>query len=122
MPVVVQADLAEWSLTLTPAQIAPGQAVQLVIHNHGALPHALAVEGDDSYQETDAIGSQETTTLFLVAPPGGTLTLYCPLSYGQHRALGQEALLEVGTAEDPVAIASAAATPDAADTGAGDLA
>ncbi len=95
---VVPLRLVEWRLSPQALTIAPGTTVRFVVANEGALAHALAVEGEGVYAETGAIGSGETATLDLTFTRPGVYDLYCPLSYGQHRALGQEAVLVVGAA------------------------
>ncbi len=100
---VVPLHLVEWRLSPQALTIAPGTTVRFVVANEGVLAHALAVEGEGVYAETGAIGSGETATLDLTFTMPGVYDLYCPLSYGQHRALGQEAVLVVGAAAPPCA-------------------
>jgi|GEM_PF-5447290 len=90
---VVQLRLTEWHLIPETVTVAPGTPVRLIVANDGLLAHALAVEGEGVYAETGAIGSGETATLDLTFTLPGRYELYCPLAYGQHRALGQEAVL-----------------------------
>lgn len=96
----VQIELVEWSLTSSVSSVQPGR-VRFVATNHGALAHALAVEGDDFYQETDGIGSGESVVLEVTFEAAGSYDLYCPVNAGQHRSLGQESSLQVGQDEPP---------------------
>jgi plastocyanin len=91
----VRLDLTEWALTPARVTVAAGRPVRLVARNNGALPHALAVEGDGVYAETDGIGTAEAARLQLTFPAPGVYDLFCPVGAGQHRALGQEAQLTV---------------------------
>lgn len=92
-PQEVRVELTEWALSPNRVVVAAGRQVRFVVANRGDLPHALAVEGDGLYVETVAIGSAATTRLDVTFAAAGVYDLYCPLSTGQHRFLGQDGQL-----------------------------
>ncbi len=92
----VRVDLTEWSLSPARIQVTPGVVVRLLAANHGALAHALAVEGDGLYSETDTIGSGKTARLEVTFAAPGLYDIYCPIAAGQHRALGQDGKIAAG--------------------------
>lgn len=94
----VHVALAEWSLTPLQVDVPVGQPVRLLATNAGVLAHALAVEGEGLYAESDAAGSGQTVALDITFATPGTYDLYCPVGAGQHRALGQEAILVAASA------------------------
>lgn len=95
MPQEVRVDLTEWGLTPPQVTVAAGRPVRFVVTNHGALPHALAVEGDALYAETAGIGSSRSTPLIMTFSNPGVYDVFCPIGTGQHRLLGQEGTLTV---------------------------
>ena len=112
----VHVALGEWSLMPGHVSVFAGAPVRLIATNNGVLAHALAIEGDDVYAETDAIGSEQTATLDVTVSPG-FYDLYCPIAAGQHRALGQDGKLEATADPIPVALPTAGeAATDAAGT------
>lgn len=94
----VRVDLTEWRLTPPQVTVAAGRPVRFVVTNHGAIPHALAVEGDALYAETAGIGSSRSARLQVTFNNPGVYDVFCPIGTGQHRLLGQEAVLTVVTA------------------------
>lgn len=91
----VRVDLSEWGLTPSHVTLAVDRPVRFTVTNHGAIPHALAVEGDGLYAETDGIGTSGTVRLQVTFSSPGVYDLFCPIGTGQHRALGQEGSLTV---------------------------
>jgi plastocyanin len=124
-PQEVRVNLAEWSLSPDRFQVVPGVPVRLLATNGGALTHALAVEGDGLYAETQPIASHQTARLELTFSAPGLYDVYCPIAAGEHRALGQDGKIAAGPeaadlldltsapAEEP-ALASADGTVDSA--------
>jgi plastocyanin len=92
-PLVVRVDLGEWSLTPSRVAVAAGRPVRFLATNRGAIPHALVVEGEGVYAETQAIGSAGTARLDVTFDAPGVFDLFCPLGDGQHRLLGQDGRL-----------------------------
>ncbi|MBI3971367.1 MAG: hypothetical protein HY332_08755 [Chloroflexi bacterium] len=115
VPQEIRLHLTEWALEPTVVNVVAGSVIRLVAVNEGALPHVLAVEGDDVYVETDAIGSGGSASLELSFPVAGRFDLFCPVGEGLHRVLGQEAELHVLASIDglglPGADDAAEATP-----------
>jgi len=93
----VHISLGEWSLMPAHISVPAGVPLRLVATNDGVLAHALAIEGDDLYAETDAIGSSQSASLEVTVLPG-LYDLFCPVAAGQHRALGQDGKLEAADA------------------------
>jgi plastocyanin len=91
----VRVRLDEWTLLPARISVPVGRTIRLMAANAGALAHALAVEGDGTYAESEVLGSGQVGTLELTFTTPGTYDLYCPLNAGQHRALGQEGVLVV---------------------------
>ncbi|HEX2035872.1 MAG TPA: hypothetical protein VHS99_16965 [Chloroflexota bacterium] len=89
--------LSEWSLSPGRVAVLAGQATRLVAANDGALPHALAVEGDGFYVESETIGSDQSAVMEVIFPAPGIYDLFCPIGLGQHRLLGQDGTLIVTT-------------------------
>jgi plastocyanin len=111
----VHVALGEWSLTPEHVSVLAGAPVRFVATNGGVLAHALAIEGDGFYAETDAIGSRQSATLDVTFLPG-LYDLYCPVAAGQHRALGQDGKLEAVADAVPVDLSAAVeAATDTAD-------
>lgn len=96
----IHVSLDEWSLAPAQLTLRAGVPVHLVATNNGVLAHALAIEGDGFYAETDAIGSHQSTGLDL-SLLAGIYDIYCPVAAGQHRLLGQDGKLEA--VDDPTA-------------------
>lgn len=94
-PQEVRVDLTEWGLTPPQVTVAAGRPVRFVVTNRGAIPHALAVEGDALYAETAGIGSSRSAPLVVTFSNPGVYDVFCPIGTGQHRLLGQEGMLTV---------------------------
>src|SRR6185295_16619484 len=86
-------DLSEWTVSLTPSAVPPGQVV-FQVTNSGKVPHALEIEGRGVEKSTSRImpGANETLTLDLSA---GAYEAYCPVGKGSHKMLGMTSQLSV---------------------------
>jgi plastocyanin len=85
--------LSEWSLTPAQITVPVGRTVRFLAVNSGILPHALAVEGAGLYAESDVVGTGQSAPLDVTFSEPGTYDIYCPVNAGQHRALGQEGIV-----------------------------
>jgi hypothetical protein len=85
----------EWTLETDLRVTTAGTTVRFGVLNEGLLPHALAVEGDGLYLESDAVGAGDAAEFLLTFDQPGRYDLFCPVAAGQHRALGQEGVLLV---------------------------
>jgi plastocyanin len=91
----VRVSLTEWALTPARLTVPAGLPIRFAASNEGALPHSLAVEGPDTYAESEAAGSGGVAYLELTFRAPGLYDIFCPINAGQHRALGQEGVLNV---------------------------
>src|SRR6476620_1446873 len=73
-PSTVQVDLSEWTVSLTPKAVPPGQVV-FEVTNSGKVPHALEIEGRGVEKSTSRImpGASQTLSMDLRA---GTYEAY----------------------------------------------
>jgi plastocyanin len=85
--------LSEWSLTPAQINVPVGRTIRFLAVNSGILPHALAVEGADLYAESDVVGAGQSVPLDVTFSEPGTYDVFCPVNAGQHRALGQEGIV-----------------------------
>jgi plastocyanin len=99
----VRVSLTEWALIPARITVPAGLPIRFAAANQGALPHSLAVEGPDTYAESEAAGSGGVAYLELTFQAPGLYDIFCPINAGQHRALGQEGVLNVVPA-GPVAL------------------
>jgi hypothetical protein len=100
----VHVTLGEWSLSPVHFTVSAGVPVHFVATNNGVLAHALAIEGDAFYAETDAIGSHQSASLDVTILPG-LYDLFCPVAAGQHRALGQDGTFEAIEGDEAAEVA-----------------
>jgi len=100
-PVLINAQLSEWMVTLSEATVRTGP-VTFTITNGGSVPHAFEVEGPGMERETRLIQPGDSATLALTLQPG-TYKVYCPVGRGSHQKLGMETQLKVVRAAGTVA-------------------
>lgn len=81
---MVDAQLGEWFVKLTPATAKPGM-VHFTIRNVGKAIHSLAIEGQGIKQESPRIEAGKSTTLMVDLKPG-KYQVWCPV--GHHKAKG----------------------------------
>jgi plastocyanin len=99
-PAEIRLILTEWALTPAHITVPVGRTIRFLAINIGVLPHALAVEGDDLYEESETVGAGQTAPLEITFTIPGVYDIYCPVGAGQHRDLGQEGRLVVTAAID----------------------
>jgi len=94
---IVQVNLSEWKVSLTPGQVPPGSVV-FQVTNSGKVTHAFEIEGRGVEKSTSRImpGANATLTLNLRA---GTYEAYCPLGKGSHKMQGMMNHFSVGDAK-----------------------
>ncbi|WP_116996884.1 multicopper oxidase domain-containing protein [Desertimonas flava] len=97
---VISADLSEFSIALSAAQIGVGGSIEIT--NSGSMEHNLGIEGTDLLSEN--IPSGGTATLDISDLEPGTYTVYCEIP--GHAGSGMTATLVVG--DDAAAAAGAA--------------
>lgn len=97
----IRISLTEWALKPAQITVPVGRPVRLLAVNAGILPHALAVEGEGLYVETETVGAGQSAPLEITFSVPGTYDLFCPVNAGQHRALGQEGVLNATAANLP---------------------
>jgi len=112
-PTVVDVQLAEWKVSLSPDEVPPGRIV-FHVHNAGKVPHAFEIEGHGIERRTPEIPPGDGATLEAsvrlapAAPAKGAKAghgdayksynvykVYCPVGKGSHRMLGMHADLRV---------------------------
>jgi uncharacterized cupredoxin-like copper-binding protein len=97
--------LTETEFKIAPASPTVSKAgkVTITVKNSGKITHALAVQTPSGLVNTGPIAPGATATLTVDAAKAGKYTFFCPL--GNHRQLGMQGTLVVGSGG-----ASAAAT------------
>ncbi len=89
----VRVVLAEWSVTLSPARVPPGE-VTFEIRNAGSIPHGFEIEGHGIEREVANLARGASGRL-AVTLEGGAYEVYCPIGNGSHEKLGMKTTLTV---------------------------
>jgi hypothetical protein len=92
----VSIELSEWKIAASPAT-SPAGTTRLLVHNIGAVPHGVEVEGSGLEKRIAIIQPGATDTL-VVTLKAGNYELYCPVGSGSHKKLGMLTNLRVGAA------------------------
>ena len=89
----VQAGTPQNEMRFDPAinRVAPGETVNIVVHNNGTQPHALV--NHDFHLHSGALAPGETATVPFTAPERGTFEITCDAP--GHDEAGMKGTIEV---------------------------
>lgn len=93
-PTNVMIQLTEWKVSVDPAALRPG-VTRFIVHNGGAVPHGVEVEGQGIERSIPLIQPGATDTL-TVTLKTGRYEVYCPIGAGSHKKLGMDTHFSVG--------------------------
>lgn len=103
--------LSETEFKIAPASptVAKTGKITITVKNSGAITHALAVQTPSGLVKTGPIAAGATATLTVNAAKAGKYTFYCPI--GNHRMLGMQGTLVVGSGASASSGSTGSATP-----------